>query len=96
MLILAPISTARSTPTTNTSLNISNGLPLQVAGAARYAVVFDAGSTGSRVHVYRFDAGKSGDGELKLVSDTFEQLKPGLSAFADNPDKVGQGGVCSC
>jgi len=47
----------------------------------RYAVVLDAGSTGSRVHSYRF---KSTDkGVLTLVDDTFEQLKPGLSSFAE-------------
>lgn len=54
---------------------------------ARYAVVFDAGSTGSRVHVFRFEqAGKNGP--LKLKSDTFEQLKPGLSSYADDPAKA--------
>lgn len=51
----------------------------------KYAIVFDAGSTGSRVHVFRFDAG--GAGELALVDDTFEQLKPGLSSFAKEPEK---------
>ena len=49
----------------------------------RYAVVFDAGSTGSRVHVFRFDV--DGEGQLVLIDDTFEQLKPGLSSFAANP-----------
>ncbi len=54
---------------------------------ARYAVVFDAGSTGSRVHVFRFEqAGENGP--LKLKSDTFEQLKPGLSSYADDPAKA--------
>lgn len=42
----------------------------------RYSVVLDAGSTGSRIHVFRFDVGH---GQLKLISDTFEQLKPGRS-----------------
>ena len=51
----------------------------------KYAVVFDAGSTGSRVHVFRFDIGGSGD--LALIDDTFEQLKPGLSSFADTPEE---------
>lgn len=53
--------------------------------ARKYAIVFDAGSTGSRVHVYRFD--ETEDGSLALVDDTFEQLKPGLSSFAKNPSE---------
>ena len=40
-----------------------------------FSVVFDAGSTGSRVHVFDFT---SEHGELVLNKDTFEQLKPGL------------------
>lgn len=52
------------------------------SGAARYAIVLDAGSTGSRVHVFKFEQSASG---LKLISDTFEQLKPGLSSYADDP-----------
>mmetsp|Transcript_4525 Transcript_4525/g.7673 ORF Transcript_4525/g.7673 Transcript_4525/m.7673 type:complete len:453 (+) Transcript_4525:180-1538(+) len=51
----------------------------------RYAIVFDAGSTGSRIHVFKFQLGKAG---LQLLSDTFEQLKPGLSSFADDPVKA--------
>ena len=61
------------------------GDPPVVAGdAAReaYTVVMDAGSTGSRVHIFRFR--KQGGG-FELVSDTFHQLKPGLSAFAGDP-----------
>lgn len=51
----------------------------------RYAVVLDAGSTGSRVHTYRFRNGEGGG--LELVDDDFHQLKPGLSSFKDDPDK---------
>ena len=50
----------------------------------KYAIVFDAGSTGSRVHIFRFEQDTG-----KLVDDTFEQLKPGLSSYADEPDKAG-------
>lgn len=53
------------------------------SGAARYAIVLDAGSTGSRVHVFKFE--QAAGGGLKLISDTFEQLKLGLSSFADDP-----------
>lgn len=60
---------------------------LQHKGSMKYAIVVDAGSTGSRVHVFKFDTGK---GALDLISDTFEQLKPGLSSYADNPVKAAE------
>ncbi|KAL0735598.1 hypothetical protein Bca4012_011808 [Brassica carinata] len=49
-----------------------------------YAVVFDAGSSGSRVHVYCFDR------NLDLLPlgnelELFLQLKPGLSAYPTDP-----------
>jgi apyrase len=46
---------------------------------ARYAVVVDAGSTGSRVHVFTFQ--DDGSGALDLLDVAFKQLKPGLSSF---------------
>jgi hypothetical protein len=51
-------------------------------GGYVYNIVLDAGSTGSRIHIFKFKrAGK----QLLLQSDGFHQLKPGLSSFADNP-----------
>lgn len=43
-----------------------------------YVVMIDAGSTGSRIHVYEFDTCYS---PPKLLKETFEMLKPGLSSF---------------
>lgn len=52
-----------------------------------YAVVFDAGSTGSRVHVVHF---KESQGVLELQNDALQHLKPGLSSHADDPEKAAQ------
>ena len=49
-----------------------------------FAVVVDAGSTGSRVHVFRFGHGADGDA-LELEDDTFEAVTPGLSSYASDP-----------
>ncbi|KAK6459622.1 golgi guanosine diphosphatase [Scheffersomyces xylosifermentans] len=43
-----------------------------------YVVMIDAGSTGSRVHVYSFNTCVS---PPKLLAEKFEMLKPGLSSF---------------
>lgn len=55
----------------------------------QYAVIFDAGSTGSRVHVYRFDSNKN---LLKIGDDFeyFEKITPGLSSYADDPTAAAQ------
>jgi guanosine-diphosphatase len=49
----------------------------------RYGIMMDAGSTGSRTHVFEFKF--HADGRKELVREVFEQLKPGLSSFADDP-----------
>lgn len=65
-----------------TTAQENNPLP---AGKSKevYAVVFDAGSTGSRVHVVHFEQVKD---TLELQSDSLQQLKPGLSSYADDPE----------
>lgn len=45
------------------------------------------GVAGSRVHIFHF---LEKDGALQLQKDTFEQLKPGLSSFPDNPKQAAE------
>ena len=58
------------------------------AAAPSYVVVIDAGSQGSRVHVYTLDVPAIGmpsvRGEARVL-----RVKPGLSAFADDPIAAG-------
>ena len=49
----------------------------------QYALMVDAGSTGSRIHVYRFN--NCGD-IPELESEVFNYTKPGLSSYASDPE----------
>lgn len=48
--------------------------------STKYSVVIDAGSTGSRVHVYTFAVGAPS--EVSLSDEAFVHIKPGLSSYA--------------
>ncbi|XP_034827549.1 nucleoside diphosphate phosphatase ENTPD5 isoform X1 [Maniola hyperantus] len=54
-----------------------------------HAVIIDAGSSGTRVLAYKFRVPFTvfGQASLDLVDEYFEETKPGLSSFVDDPEK---------
>ncbi|KAL4919855.1 nucleoside phosphatase family-domain-containing protein [Aspergillus aurantiobrunneus] len=69
-------------------------------GKWNYGIVLDAGSSGTRVHIYRWldnaIARKESDGhdlkslpEIKTKSSWVKKIHPGVSTFADRPEEVG-------
>jgi len=53
----------------------------------QYVLMIDAGSTGSRIHVYKFHNCYESP---TLEHETFEQIKPGLSSYANSPQKAAE------
>ncbi|ANB13165.1 Gda1p [Sugiyamaella lignohabitans] len=49
----------------------------------QYAVVIDAGSSGSRVHVYKFNNCLA---TPRLLGEEFKMMQPGLSSFENDPE----------
>ncbi|XP_022094815.1 ectonucleoside triphosphate diphosphohydrolase 5-like [Acanthaster planci] len=52
-----------------------------------YGVMFDAGSTGSRVHIFHFQNDFNG-GPPVLIAEVFNKTEHGLGEFADSPQKA--------
>ncbi|XP_025946588.1 ectonucleoside triphosphate diphosphohydrolase 5 isoform X4 [Apteryx rowi] len=63
-----------------------NTCPINAKANTFYGIMFDAGSTGTRIHIYTF-VQKSPEKLIELEGEIFESVKPGLSAYADQPEK---------
>ncbi|NXL65241.1 ENTP5 diphosphohydrolase, partial [Chordeiles acutipennis] len=63
-----------------------NTCPINAKANTFYGIMFDAGSTGTRIHIYTF-VQKSPEKLPELEGEIFESVKPGLSAYADQPEK---------
>lgn len=58
---------------------------LQSKPLVQWALIIDAGSTGSRIHVYKFNnCGPSPEYEYEV----FKQTRPGLSSYASSPNEA--------
>jgi apyrase len=69
-----------------TCLFLSLFISSLVSAAPHYAIIIDGGSTGSRLHLFRYETSQS----LPDIQDIFSaSTKPGLSAFANNPHDAG-------
>ncbi|KAK4272290.1 hypothetical protein QN277_020870 [Acacia crassicarpa] len=69
---------------TGTSLSMVGGSNSSSSNST-YAVILDGGSTGTRIHVFRFNQSL----QLVNIDDGFEyyyKVTPGLSSYADNPE----------
>ncbi|XP_045304155.1 ectonucleoside triphosphate diphosphohydrolase 5 isoform X3 [Leopardus geoffroyi] len=63
---------------------LSSMCPINVSASTLYGIMFDAGSTGTRIHVYTFV--QKIPGQLPILEgEIFDSVKPGLSAFVDQP-----------
>ena len=68
---------------------LTASVPAGVA-STRYGIVFDAGSSGSRIHVYSWSTGGGGPkNDFNLIDDDLLKIKPGLSAYKDDPGAAG-------
>lgn len=65
-------------------------------GSFVYTIIIDAGSTGSRIHVFKLFHDKSNEDEtkkfdIKLINqELFVKVKPGLSSFANSPNEAAE------
>lgn len=64
------------------------GLAAASAQTVRYDIVMDAGSTGTRMYLFtsNFSGGQDGEEKLSISTKKIGKKKPGLSAYATNPD----------
>ncbi|XP_072313317.1 ectonucleoside triphosphate diphosphohydrolase 5 [Eucyclogobius newberryi] len=53
-----------------------------------HGIMFDAGSTGTRIHIYKFIQKDSVELPV-LDNEMFHAVKPGLSSYKDNPEEGG-------
>mmetsp|Transcript_26684 Transcript_26684/g.64355 ORF Transcript_26684/g.64355 Transcript_26684/m.64355 type:complete len:455 (-) Transcript_26684:374-1738(-) len=55
-----------------------------------YGLVFDAGSSGTRIHIYTWSTGGGGPKDaFNLIGDDIKKIQPGLSAYKNEPEKAG-------
>ncbi|KAM4633978.1 ectonucleoside triphosphate diphosphohydrolase 5 isoform 1-T1 [Polymixia lowei] len=95
VVLLVAVGLSRAQVKT-TLLDLTNSIGGVLPGLSRpanfsrifYSVMFDAGSTGTRIHVYTFIQKETAELPI-LDNEMFHSIKPGLSAYADSPEMGG-------
>ncbi|XP_026197208.1 ectonucleoside triphosphate diphosphohydrolase 5-like [Anabas testudineus] len=96
LLVLLNVAGQSQAQIKNSILDLTNSIRSILPSLSRpanhsrifYAVMFDAGSTGTRIHVYTFIQSVSEKLPV-LDNEMFHSIKPGLSAYADSPEMGG-------
>ncbi|KAJ1688920.1 hypothetical protein LUZ63_013075 [Rhynchospora breviuscula] len=66
---------------------VTEEVSIKLNDTETYVVIFDGGSTGSRLHVFRFDDNI----DLLQINgrlEVYDKITPGLSSYAENPDEA--------
>ncbi|KAI8869995.1 hypothetical protein GQ42DRAFT_163063 [Ramicandelaber brevisporus] len=79
----AAIGRHRSQKTDDSSQSSQCESPHPGRPSLQYVLIVDAGSTGSRIHVYRFNNCKASP---ELEGEVFDHTAPGLSAYPRDPE----------
>lgn len=80
-----------SSPQKNPGASSSRCTPPKGQKPTSYALMIDAGSTGSRLHLYTFSHCDPTPGAVpKLEDEGFYTTKPGLSAYAGRPKEAAE------
>lgn len=69
------------------TFSYASRVTLEGTEAIGYGIVIDAGSSGCRLHVYKYTAGRPVP--QIFPADLSLKIRPGLSSFADNPSAAG-------